>query len=119
MSEIGSQSSFYEELHECAELVDGALTDLKDGVSSDSSVNRRELGKLLIGLGNRNWIHTPSRSFVILLGLFKSSDRQKWADLGFILIGNSANDAIVTQLEKLASMLEQEQQTVMSRIQGL
>ena len=24
MSEIGSQSSFYEELHECAELVDGA-----------------------------------------------------------------------------------------------
>jgi hypothetical protein len=119
MSEVGSQSSLYEELHECAELVDGALSDLKDGVLSDCSVDRQELGKLLIGMGNKNWIHTPSRALVVLLGLFKSSDRQTWAELGSVLVGSAPNDAAVDQLEKLASILEQEQQTVMARIQGL
>jgi len=70
-------------------------------------------------LGQKNWIHTPSRALVVLLGLFKSGDRQTWADLGSVLIGNSLNDTTVNQLEKLASVLEQEQQTVMARIQGL
>jgi hypothetical protein len=119
MSEVGSQSSLYDELHDCAELVDGALTDLMDGVSPDSSSSRRELGTLLVGLGNRNWFHTSSRALAVLLGLFKTSDRQTWSDLGTTLLTDSANDRSVAKLEKLALLLEQEQQTVMARIQQL
>jgi hypothetical protein len=119
MSEVGSQSKLYEELHECAELVDGALSDLKDRVSPTTSLNRQELGKLLIGLGSKNWIHTPSRALAILLRVFKSSDRKVWANLGTILIEGGTADGTVAQLEILAAVLEREQQTVMARIQGL
>jgi hypothetical protein len=119
MSEVGSQSKLYEELYECAELVDGALSDLKDRVSPKTSLHRQELGKLLIGLGSRNWIHTPSRALAVLLRLFQSRDRKAWADLGTILVQGGTADGTVSQLEKLAAMLEQEQQTVMARIQGL
>jgi len=119
MSEVGSQSSLYDELHDCAELVDGALTDLRDGISLDSSHFRRELGKLLVGLDNSNWIHTPSRALVVLLGLFKPSDRQVWARVGSAILANTNDDGATTQLEKLASLLEQKQLTVMARIQGL
>lgn len=119
MSEIGSQSTLYDELRDCAELIDGALTDLTGGVSVDSSGFRRELGTLLAGLGNRNWFQTPSRALAVLLGLFKTSDRRTWSDLGTALLTDAPNDRSVAQLERLALLLEQEQQTVMARIQQL
>lgn len=119
MSEVGSQSGLYEELHECAELIDGVLSDLKDGLACDDSTDCQELGKLLIGLNKRNWTQTPSRTLAILLGLFRATDRQAWALLGTSLIENQASETTMVRLEELAGLLEQEQQSVMARIQGL
>jgi len=119
MSEVGSQSGLYEELHECAELIDGALADLKDGLSCDVSNDCQELSKLLTGLDRRNWIQTPSRTLAILLGLFRASDRQAWALVGTNLMENKASETAMVRLEELAGLLEQEQQSVMARIQGL
>lgn len=119
MSDVGSQSGFYEELHECAELIDSVLVELRQGISGIASKECQELGVLLVGLGARNWIQTPSRTFVILAGLFRESDRQEWASVGTSLIHESPDDGTIARLEELAARLEQEQQTVMARIQGL
>ncbi len=119
MSEVGSQSGLYEELHECAELIDGVLADLKDGLSCEGSNDCQELGNLLIGLNKRNWTQTSSRTFAILLGLFKTTDRHAWALLGTNLLANQMGETTMLRLEELADLLEQEQQSVMARIQGL
>lgn len=119
MSDIGSQSGFYEELHECAELIDSVLAEVREGISGVASKECQDLGLILVGLGARNWSQTSSRTFVILAGLFSESDRQEWASVGTSLINESPDDGAIARLEDLAARLEQEQQTVMARIQGL
>lgn len=119
MSEIGQQLGFYEELYEQAELIDNVLLEIKTNQNWQNIIYSEELGKMLIKLGGDEWQHSPARLFIILLRDFSRSKRKEWATVGENLISRQFNGDTVKKLEKLASVLEQEQTNVMARVKGL
>lgn len=119
MSEIGQQLCFYEELYEQAELIDSVLLEIKRNENIQNSSHSQELGKMLIELGSDQWLQSPARLFIVLLRDFTRSKRRKWATVGENLICNKFDADTVKRLEKLASLLEQEQNDVMARVKGL
>lgn len=118
MSEIGQQLEFYEELYEQAELIDKVLLEIKVNRNLQNSSCSDELGQMLIGLSDEEWENSPARLFIILLRDFRRSQRQEWASVGEKLISRCFDGETVNKLEKLASVLEQEQTNVMARIKG-
>lgn len=119
MSEIGQQLGFYEELYEQAELIDNVLLEIKINQSSQQTSSYDELGEMLVKLGGDEWQSSPARLFIILLKDFSRSKRREWAAVGDNLIARKFDGATVQKLEKLASVLEQEQTNVMARVKGL
>ncbi|MEQ1763511.1 MAG: hypothetical protein ABL984_10245 [Pyrinomonadaceae bacterium] len=117
MSEIGGQLGFYEELQEQAELVDGVLLELKS--SEISRVKTGTLGTMLVSLGTESWQSSPGRLILILLGDFSRQRRRRWVEIGERLLSGHVSNGEVQTLEKLATALEAEQVSVMSRITGL
>ncbi len=119
MSEIGQQLGFYEELYEQAELIDNVLLEIKVNQNSQEANYFNELGEMLVRLGGDQWQSSPARLFVILLRDFSRGKRRGWAAVGENLIARKFDGETVQKLEKLASVLEQEQTNVMARVKGL
>lgn len=119
MSEIGQQLGFYEELYEQAELIDNVLLEIKANQNLQNTSHSDELGNMLIKLGGEQWQYSPARLFIILLRDFSRSKRREWATVGENLISRKFSGDTVKKLEKLASVLEQEQTNVMARVKGL
>lgn len=118
MSEIGQQLGFYEELYEQAELIDKVLLEIKINQNLQNTTHSNELGEMLVSLGDEAWQNSSARLFIILLRDFRRSKRQEWVTVGEKLISRLIDDESVSKLEKLASILEQEQTNVMARIKG-
>lgn len=118
MSEIGQQLEFYEELYEQAELIDKVLLEIKADQSLQNASCSDELGEMLNSLKDEEWENSPARLFVILMRDFRRTQRLEWATVGEKLISRSFDDETITKLEKLASVLEQEQTNIMARIKG-
>lgn len=119
MSEIGQQLGFYEELYEQAELIDNVLLEIKEKQNLHNAIYSGELGEMLVKLGDDEWQQSPARLFIILLRDFSRSKRREWATVGENLIARQFDGDTVQKLEKLASVLEQEQTNVMARVKGL
>lgn len=119
MSEIGQQLGFYEELYEQAELIDNVLLEVKVNQNPQEVNYFNELGEMLVKLGSDEWQHSPARLFIILLRDFSRSKRKEWATVGENLIARKFDGETIQKLEKLASVLEQEQTNVMARVKGL
>jgi len=120
MSEIGLQTGLYEELHEYAELIDGALVEVK-GSSADVGAKScsEELGAMLLKLKTDEWQISPARLLIVLLSDFSKLRRLEWAKVGEGLLSSPVSAEVITKLEYLATALEAEQVSVMSRLKDL
>lgn len=119
MSEIGQQLGFYEELYEQAELIDKVLLEIKVNNETENQSHISELGQMLIDLGKDDWQTAPARLFIILFKDFSRRKRNEWSKVGENLIARKFDTDTLTKLEKLADVLEQEQNNVMARVKGL
>lgn len=119
MSEVGLQAGLYEELHEYAELIDGALVELKCSADAGPMSCAEELGAMLVKLKTDEWQVSPARLIVVILSDFSKLRRLEWAQIGEGLLSGNASLDVITRLENLAAVLELEQVNVMSRLKDL
>lgn len=119
MSEVGLQAGLYEELHEYAELIDGALVELKGSADAGPKHCAEELGAMLVKLKTDEWQVSPARLIVVLLSDFNRLRRLEWAKVGEGLLSGHPSSDVITRLERLAAVLELEQVNVMSRLKDL
>jgi hypothetical protein len=119
MSEASLQAGLYEELHEYAELIDGALVELKGSLDTGPKSCSQELGAMLVKLKTDEWQVSPARLLVVLLSDFSKLRRLEWAKVGEGLLSGHPSSDVITRLEGLATVLEEEQVNVMSRMKDL
>jgi hypothetical protein len=117
MSETGLYSGLYQNLHECAELVDQVLVHLKTGKSLPEDSSRQALGRLLTQLAEEQPDDMPTRLIQLLLRNRRDVSSADLARVGRALnLGDIEVDTI-NQLEAIAQALEEEQSRAMARIQ--
>lgn len=121
MSQTAIFSGMYEELRDYAELLDKTLVELKSQNYLPQDERRQQLGQFLRELGA-----AQSRSLAVrLLGRLLRREGtvapQELARIGGRLAGQEAiriDPGMISQLEKLARSLAQEQATALARMRG-
>lgn len=117
MSEVGLYSGLYEQIRECAELVDDVLVALKAGTSRPHDVERRRLGEFLQNLSSDRRDDFSAQRLVAILRS-RASYQPNWQDLGRALLSETSSVALITSLESLARSLEDEEVNVTTRMRG-
>ena len=117
MSDAGLYSGLYEQIRECAELVDDVLIALKSGSSRPADGQRRKLGEFLIILSRNRRDDFAAQRLLAVLGT-KAKAQPDWASLGSALLAESEDVRLITPLETLPRSLEDEQVSVTTRMRG-
>jgi hypothetical protein len=110
----------YEQLRECAELLDKVLVELKRGTSRPQDEKRKKLAEFLTELGSARTSSMAARLIRLLVKTEGHVSPQELARIGARLISptDELDRTAISHLERLARSLEQEQAVAMARMRG-
>jgi hypothetical protein len=117
MSDVGLYSGLYEQIRECAELVDNVLIALKAGTSRPHDIERRKLGEFLQSLSSDCRDDFSAQRLVAILRC-RTSPQPNWSELGRALVSDASSTTLIAPLENLALSLEDEEVNVTTRMRG-
>jgi hypothetical protein len=117
MSESGLYSGLYQNLHECADLVDKVLINLKTGKNLKNDSFQQMLAVLLLELAEDQSDNLPARLIQLLLHNQNNVTRADLVRVGNALKTGAVLEETIYQLETIAQALEAEQGRAMARIQ--
>lgn len=106
MAEIGSELGWYDFTRGWAKMVDSVLISVKTGQAT-SRAERDRLASLLLSCSD---IQLASRLLALVLQAVPGANPEHWAQVGQELQGGTVSAEALEWLEKLACVLEREQQ---------
>jgi hypothetical protein len=120
MSQTAILSGMYEQLRECAELLDKVLVELKGGTSHPQDEKRKKLAEFLTELGSARTSSMAARLIRLLVKAEGDVTPHELARIGARLSSPTGelDRTAISQLERLARSLEQEQAVAMARMRG-
>ena len=116
MSDVGLNSSLYEQAHHWAVQIDNALIQLKANREIDGQ-SRNEIADLLIDLAGKRGGQTPTFFIVSQLRNKLTVSAKALVNVSNKLRDSNNDAQVISILEDIATALEQEQVSTMTRIQ--
>lgn len=118
MSDIGVQSSTYEELRTLADELDRLLIDLRAGHSDAGDPRRKRIADFLYKVGRAAPTDLAALRLAGLLGYADKRKRNEWVHLAKTLEDPGSVPKTVELLERLAVQLEARRMETVSKMRG-
>lgn len=120
MSDAGFYSSLYDQINECAVLIDSVLMNLKEGKAIADSPNRERIFALFDDLAASTTSDLSTRLVSLIIRDKEIASKTEWAKARKIIESSNelSETSFIPLLEKLAVALEQEQAGALARTRG-
>jgi hypothetical protein len=119
MSSLGLNAGLYSRIRDYAVMLDDVLVQLKSGSVAPSDQHLRHLAELLHNLADSR--HRDMETLLLLAVLHTSEPSGQmpaWEQLSRDLLAGSVTPTVVSQLEWLATAIEQERSGMLAKMRG-
>jgi hypothetical protein len=118
MSDPGLYTHLYEQLRDCAELIDQVIINLETSVQCSRNKEREALADLLRALQNAPSSNIDAALLANVLRGYRSTGAVNWALVADAIDKGEPTGSLITRLEELARVLELERADMHARMRG-
>jgi hypothetical protein len=118
MSDTGTHSNRYEQIHRFGDLLDDVLLQLNVGDSTPADPKRRQLAELLIHVATQPVADIKAIQIAALLRAQETDSLERWIQIGPALLTPDIPDEVRRELEQLAFRLDALRSEAVAKMRG-